>query len=362
MAAAIASTVLWAACTNTSNNAATGFGGMGGGSDAEADAPVAQRGYLWFAGAELNAFTKDQTVASNGDGPAVLVSPLSQYMAPGTFHDMAFDPAGNVWTLPITGDQILRLASKDLGGVTPAEANLIIGSSALKSPQSLAFDSAGNLWVVNYNGAGPSVATIVRFDGARTMPGGTVTLTPSVTIGPGSDASMIGRFTQGASITFDGAGDLWFAAASSVLRIDHLATLQGDVTAAPAAIISTGESYASIAIDASGALWITATKAGYFALRFANAGTLTGMVTTSPIARLTIPAGAALFAGGMGFDEDGSLWIAMNNQIVKFASPSALSGNVTQAPAIVLDLPSEVFPDLASRLAFWPTPPGLPIF
>jgi ligand-binding sensor domain-containing protein len=369
-------------CTNTSNNASPGTGGSGpgpggggggqgnGSGNGDGGMPVGDGGpdagppggYLWFAGAELSGFTQAQTVASNTDGPGIIVSPSAMTA---TFHDLVFDPDGNLWTLPIAGDKVLMIASYDLVQNSRPVPILAISSTALKAPQALAFDDAGNLWVVSYNGTSSSVATIVRFDGVRGMTGGDVTLTPSLTIGPGTDATMINQFTQGTALAFDTAGSLWFGASAGVMRFDQPANLQGTVTAAPATIVSTGESYLSMAFDAAGSLWVTGSKSGFFVLRFANPGALSGKVTPTPAAKVAIPAGTgtqmARFAGGLAFDADGSLWIAMSNQIISIASPGALSGNVTASPSIVLGLPATVFPDLTSKLAFWPMPAGVPV-
>jgi len=348
-----------AACTSTDNDPAPSARRSRVVDAAPIDAPLLKPGYLWFAGSDLNAFTREQTQASNDAGPAVLVVPSS---LTATFHDLTFDSAGNLWTIPIVGDQILRIPRSGLGGDIRPLANLTISSAALKSPQALTFDGAGNLWVVNYNGSDAGVASIVRFDAVRDMAGGTVSLVPSVTIGPGAVQKMIGTFTQGTALAFDKAGNLWFGSVSAVMRFDAPANLHGTVVAAPSAVISTGDAYASIAFDSIGSLWITATKVDYFALRVNQPELLTGTAAATPAARVKLPASMALFAGGMAFDANGGLWIAMSTQIIELARPSGLVGNVSPGADVVLALPSTSYPDLASKLAFWPTPAGLPGF
>ena len=348
-----------AACTDTSNDPALNERRAGVLDAGLADAAkVHGPGYLWFAGSQLNAFTQAETQASNDAGPSIVVEP-SQLT--GTFHDLVFDPAGNLWTVPITGNQIMRVPRTGLTNIRPF-ADLTISSAALQSPQTIAFDAAGNLWVINYNGSGPAVASIVRFDAVRDMTPGSPTLTPSATIGPGTDKTMIADFAEGSALAFDANGALWFGGISTVMRFDAPASLQGAVSAAPAAIISTGDSYASIAFDSVGSLWITATNGDYFALRISQPGTLHGVVSTAPAARVTLPGTNALFAGGMAFDSNGALWIAMSNQIIELAGPSSMVGNVIPGAQVVLGLPMTCFPDLASKLVFWPTPAGLPVF
>jgi streptogramin lyase len=312
---------------------------------------------LWFAGDELNAFTLEQTHASTDMGPAVLVTPSSGVA---TFHDLVFDPDGNLWTIPISGDQILRLARTGLGGEVRPAPDLTIKSAALAAPITLTFDTAGNLWVVNYNGAGPSTANIVRFDAVRGMHGGDQMLTPSLTIGPGTDKTMKDGFAQGTALAFDPKGNLWFGGISSLMRFENPSGLNGTIVAAPEAIISTGDSFASIAFDGVGSLWVTAAKAGYFALRIDSPSRLVGTVSYTPDARVKLSATTSTFAGGMAFDATGSLWIAMSDQIVALANPSSMLGNVSPGAAVVLGLPAQSFPDLASKLAFWPMPPSSP--
>ena len=315
-------------------------------------------GYLWYAGVGLNAFTQAQTSASTDIGPYVSVSPNP---SPGTFHDLVFDRSGRGWTIPTSGNQILRVPAAGLGaGANPAP-DLIISSPALASPQALAFDPAGNLWVVNFAGAGIGIANIVRFDAPGAW-SGSMTASPTVTIAPATDPTSMGRFAEGTAIAFDRAGNLWFASVSCVLRIDNPGSLSGAVTAAPSVTISTGEAYSSIAFDAQGALWITGTLNGYFLLRINGPSALTGVLQPTPAARIALPTANVSFPGGMAFDMDGALWVVTSSRIVKLASPGALVGQVTPTPAVELGLPVSFAPGLASHLVFHPQPTGLPIY
>jgi ligand-binding sensor domain-containing protein len=320
------------------------------------EVPTIGAGYLWFAGSEINAFTENQTLESNTKGPAITVQPAT---FTGTYHDLTFDEHGNLWTVPITGDQIMRIPHAGLTFERPSP-DLTITSSALMNPQTIAFDAAGNLWVNNFNGSGPGVSSIVRFDAVRDMPQGNYMLNPSATIGPGTDKIMMKNFGEGLSLAFDQAGSLWFGSSVSLMRFDSPGSIQGAVAAAPAAIITTGDSYTTLVFDSSGTLWVTATNVGYVILRINDPGTLHGVVTATPAARVALMSDNANFAGGMAFDSQGALWVAMSNRIIKLANPSSMVGNVTPGPEVTLGLPSSSFPDLASKLAFWPSPSGLP--
>jgi sugar lactone lactonase YvrE len=303
--------------------------------------------YLWYAGAGLNAFTKAQTEESSAQGGQFLLIPRFAIV---NFHDLVFDDLGNLWTIPISGDQILRLPAAGLPPEPMAPGpDLVISSAALHSPQNLAFDGEGNLWVVSYDGAGPSIATIARFDDPRGL-SGNVTLDPSATIWPGAGSDAQRQFRQPSAVAFDGAGSLWFSATSNVMRLDHPESFAGSVTATPDAIIASGDAYASLAFDGDGALWVTGANDGYFVARIANPGALAGAVNPPMAAKVILPSADALFAGGIAFDPDGALWVAMNNQILKLVDPGALSGEVTPTPDLVLGVTAS--PDLSSKLVF----------
>jgi ligand-binding sensor domain-containing protein len=347
-----------AGCTNTSNDPAPNERRQRVVDASVPEVPTIGAGYLWFAGSELKAFTQEQTRASSTKGPAITIEPAT---FTGTYHDLAFDAQGNLWTVPITGDQIMRVPRSGLMSPRPSP-DLTITSTALANPQTIAFDAAGNLWVNNYNGSGPGISTIIRFDGIRDMPQGNYQLNPSVTIGPGTDKAMIKNFSAGLSLAFDKPGNLWFGSSGSLLRFDSPASLHGMVDAAPAAVLTTGDFYTTLAFDSAGSLWVTGTNVGYLVLRIDQPGTLQGVMTPTPAARVRLESNDANFAGGMGFDSDGALWIAMSNRIIKLANPSSMVGNVTPGPEITLGLPSTSYPDLASKLAFWPSPSGLPLY
>ena len=178
--------VVLGASTNTSNNPAPGAIPAG------IDAGRRPAPYLWSAGGALSAFSRTQTVSSNDEAPALLVVPDRPRH---NCHDLAFDGAGNLWTIPIDGDQIIRIPASRLSQQAPALPDLVITSPALKSPQGLVFDAAGNLWVLTFDGAGPAISTIVRFDDPRGL-AGEQTLNPSVKITPGTDRRAI-RFQSG---------------------------------------------------------------------------------------------------------------------------------------------------------------------
>jgi len=310
-------------------------------------------GYLWYASTGLGAFLREETTASREKGPGYVVQPSFAVKA---FHDIAFDTVGNLWAIPFStmGNQIIRLPAAGLvRGAVPPEPDLVLHSNGLQNPQSLAFDSMGRLWVLNYAAYGTSIANVVRFDDVRTAQG-TVTVIPSLTLGPGPGAKDQARFTQATALAFDPVGNLWIAAVAGVLRIDQAGDLTGDVTAQPGVVLSGGESYASLTFDARGSLWVTAAASGYWALRYDNPSSLKGETSAVPGARIRLPSETTSFAAGMVVDAEGALWIAMNNQLVKYPMAAAIKGDVADKPAVSLGLLG--MPDVASKLALWPPP------
>jgi sugar lactone lactonase YvrE len=366
------------ACTNTSNNApgpvlgnagATGglaMGGAGGGggdtspdasSDGPPDASAPYTGYLWFAGSALNAFTKSQTEASNDTGPKFVFVPDFPIT---NLHDVVFDAGGNAWVIPISGNQLLRFPASSLVSGAPPMPDLVLAGPSLSSPASLVFDSSGNLWVLNYDGAGSSVANIVRFDNLQGL-SGSVGPTAALTLGPGTVAANKLLFSQASSLVFDAANNLWLVSVSHVVRIDNPLALQGSAIVTPTTVLSTtGDAYAAAAFDAAGSLWITGAHAGYFVLRIDNPGALTGTVTATPAARAQLPSDQASFAAGMAFDADGALWVALSNRLVKLPDVATLSGTMNVTPTVILGLTG--LPDLTSKLVIRPQPAGLPIY
>ncbi len=309
--------------------------------------PAGDPPYLWYAGAGLNAFTRAETEVSDDQGARFLLIPRFAVV---NYHDLAFDGGGNLWAVPLGADQIIRLPATQLppAGTSPGP-DLVLSSPALHGPQSLTFDARGNLWVVCYDGAGQSIATILRFDDPGGLTG-QVALSPSAIIGPGADDAGQRKFRQPSAIAFDSAGSLWFVATENALRFDHPEGINGEVTPSPAAAIATGDAFASVAFDGDGSMWLTAANGGYFVVRIGNPGALAGAIAPAFAAKVHLPSAGTLFAGGMAFDGDGALWVAMNDRIVKLDQPGSLGGEVSPDPDVTLGVTAS--PDLSSKLLF----------
>lgn len=322
--------------------------------DGGRDASTRGAAYLWYAGAGLAGHSVEQSQVSNDDEPAYFVVPD---LPVHNCHDVAFDGEGNLWTIPVSGDRVLRLPAAGLGLYKPLLPDLVMTSPALRGAQGLVFDADGRLWVLSYAGAGQQLATISRFDGVRTLVG-RHEVAAAVTIAPGPDAAA--SFTQSTAIALDTSGNLWLAALTAISRFDRIAGPTGDIASSPSAVITTGQAYGSLAFDRRGALWITAVQDGFVALRFDRPGELVGLVRPTPAARVRIDAAGANFAGGMAFDHEDGLWILLSNRLVRIRHAGGLTGDVRPVPVTVLG--HAVFPDLSSKIVLQPRPAGLPLY
>ena len=146
------------------------------------------------------------------------------------------DGSHNAWVGNQTGNYVNKISAS--GAVTPY--------NCCNGPNGLALDQAGNVWVANFYG--DSVSEI-------TATGGTI-----VNGGPPAGATLAGP--QG--IAIDGAGNIWLGN----FHAGYLTELAGATSTTPAAgaAISPTAGWApdaklegafSVAIDASGNLWVT---------------------------------------------------------------------------------------------------------
>ncbi len=319
-----------------------------GGSDASAGTR------LWYVGGAICAFSAAQLTTGQSGRPAIKVN-VTGAQRPG---DLAIDARGDVWVADPDGNQILRLPASAVGASRDAAPDVILQSASLDDPRSLVFDAHGDLWVANRgSGAGPSNGSIVRFS----QPGrlsGTQTVDASLRI---ETATADDFFLLGA-IGFDPQGNLWATSYTGLLRFDGVRELSGEQTVSPSAAIATSGYlprsffFYGMAFDAEGSLWASAQTDGFdltSVLKFTDPGKLAG--TSSPVPAVTIAGEPDLLpAGGLAFDEEGSLWLATADALKKYGQPLALAGEVNPAPAVVLPVVNDASPALNAHLVFFP--------
>jgi sugar lactone lactonase YvrE len=198
-------------------------------------------GNLWAGDSQTGDVIKYLAADIQGSGtlsvsPALTVTgllPANDYL-----RALAFDAAGNLWVLFASanppGGSVLKLSAGQLVQSGAPSPTLVLDTSDLSSPMSMAFDAAGNLWVANTNlGPAPS---IVRFDASLLSGTGHVS-TDSLVLTSSAIESPDG-------LAFDESGGLWVTnagvTANNILNFTA-SQIQGSGTMSitPAIIIGT---------------------------------------------------------------------------------------------------------------------------
>jgi len=182
-----------------------------------------------------------------------------------------------------------------------AVADVVITLPPDTHPNALAFAGQGELWVTDDTGD-----RLLEF-------------TPMQLQATGSPAPAVTITSDGASLkrpigmAFDGAGNLWVAAAAR-LEMYRPIDLDESGPTTPARILTSGlDLPAGLVFDAAGNLWLTNasfTRARNAVLVFAPADLAAGG-ERSPILRLISPSFALV--EGIAFDARGDLWVANND-------------------------------------------------
>jgi ligand-binding sensor domain-containing protein len=306
-------------------------------------------GELWYASPALCAFSDDQLQQDGDSAPAVVLSTpaLSE------LSDVAIDGNRNAWVVGVGSDDILRLPADQLASHGQVSPDLIIRSSVLSRPGNLVFDANGSLWVANRGD--PSTAgdgSLLRFD----IPGdatGLLNLDPSAQL----SSDTPGDLFQLGSLAFDYYQNLWVTSFTGILRFDQPASASGQVTLTPGAVIEASgyddDSYFySVAFDGYGTLISASGDELHHLTRltaFAYPGALSGR--SSPTPTFMISGEEDLLpAGGLAFDDDGSVWMATGVSVLRYADPSALTGTVDVAPTLTLGVTTAHAPSTNSHL------------
>jgi hypothetical protein len=291
-------------------------------------------GNLWAqdaAGANVSVimWSAAQVAAACSSGPPARAIRLGPQATVDQISSFAFDAQGTLWLSFVDEAVLIGLSSDQLaasGTVSPTYFMQYGGQGAqqLHAPQGLAVDSAGNLWVANgysvleYSPATLSAAEVP--DGGRASP----------------------------------VADAYLSTAAS----ETAALSQGGGPAAP--------SFAYVAFDESGNLWVSGSSYGsqpnsdYVAEYAASdLGQLASNNTPAPLVVLLETAQqAANFAdfGAIAFDATGNLWVGSNADLFRFPASSFVPTGGAYDVAIT------GLPALTNRsLAFNPIPAGLPI-
>ena len=339
-------------------------GGGGGDDDGTTNPPpppATANGYLFVAaGGSINAFTQTQTLNSSTAFPALTLTHNLGH----SLTDVALDRSGNIWAVGVGSNTVVRFHSTNTPGVVTPD--LTISSSELNRPWGIAFDKLGNLYVSNSAGAGNGYTSIIRFTNVVGL-SGSQTLIPSLVIRAPAGGAIREYYSLVHGLAFSASGDLYAGGPSTILRFINPQNLTGTITPTPDGVIirdgygppSLGWS-GMLAIDGSGNLWATGcqgTPCADFVMKFANP-VFAGVSSPSPNVRVAL--GSGRIANGMAFDAAGDLWMiwdGLGRGIVRFANPGSLP-NGAATPATTLNNTASGL----TKLVFFPTPLGLPIY
>ncbi len=303
---------------------------------------------LWTASGDPAAILRlapGQLTASGGAIPAtVITTPSAPRLAVAA---IAFDQDGTLWVASRDDSLLLGFAPAALARPGERTASTVIRSAGrcLDNPTGLAFDAQHRLWAAN-NEAG----TVVRFD--RTQLTGDGVRTPAVCLAvPGTPTAL----------AFDAAGSLWVSD-HEFHTISRYAADQLEASGAPAGVhVLTGANGlafpAGMAFDAAGNLWI-ANSGGPDILAFTPAQ-LAGGGDPAPHVVLSSREESLNLPVALAFDSAGNLWVAGGEGSLREFDRASLLQSGAPEPRIRLQLTGH---NLLWSVAFWPKPPGLPLY
>lgn len=305
---------------------------------------------LWTASGNPAAIVRlapGQLGASARAVPATTIATPAATLS--AFNTVAFDDGGTLWVASADDSLLLAFSPAALAQSGAHDASVVISSNArsLAGPIAVALDHQHRVWVANAGNG-----TLVRFDPAQLARSGAPA--PAVVI------SGVGRPS---AIAFDAAGSLWVAdPRAATLSKYSVAQLLASGSPPPQVVISSPAGAISgprgLAFDAEGTLWVAnvgnATLVAYTRAQLGGTGTPTPHVTiTSP------REGVLALATGLAFDAAGSLWVMRADGLIEKLERGALaaSGEAVTSLQLALDGYAAI-----RGAAFWPKPPGLPLF
>ncbi len=298
----------------------------------------------------LVAYRSGQLVSSGSPAPDIAVSRSD--IASANHAVVAFDSEGNAWVGGYGSSKtISKFSAASLatsGTVAPSVTISADANGSLNNPYSLTFDKDGSLWVANISGS-----SLVKYTPNQLTGSGNPT--PAVRIGS-NQSSLSGPV----GLAFDSTGNLWVANQhSSKLAKYTPAQLAASGNPLPDVTISGLANAISLAFDSSGTLWVSTfyrnTLVGFTPDQLTASGSPTPSVTISGNGN-----GSLSSPGGLAFDSEGSLWVGNTNAttVVKYTAAQLAATGSPTPDVTISGLPAR--PGY-SHLAFYPTPPGLPI-
>jgi sugar lactone lactonase YvrE len=326
---------------------------------------------LWVAtgfgsNSSLLAFSSAQLQVPGAPSPAYKISMNSAGFFRG-YRGLAFDQMGNLWVADNAKGEILGLSPGQLTGgqVNPA---VVIKNNSINSPSGVAFDKKGNLWVsTSTSGDGTLIAyraeTLQRFLAQK----GIFSDPPDITI---ATVKLVNFFT------FDANENLWITSdtpPSASLYDDILKfnaqSLNAPGQPSPAIILTGGKQIdfqdtfldnpaEALAFDKNGNLW---GALGNRLFKLA-ANQLASSGQPKPALWVNLPGSGGSLTKGLVFDALGQIWVTDKDDVsrlIKFVPPNTDNPSIIDGGTVFITS-NDI--DDPQGLAFYPPPPGYPIY
>jgi len=239
--------------------------------------------------AQLNDFTVALVFTVSDAGTSI--------SGAGGEHPIAIDAEGSVWLIePINPASVLKFSSS--GALLSPAAGYTCGG--LNDAESIAIDNSGNVWITNFLGSTPQEnGTVAELSNTGTA------LSPSAGFGPIAPSLM-------SSIAIDASGNAWVPYGTGVAGLSSSGTIISANANPPGASLGVG----GIAIDVAGNIWGAVPYGAALFNEFSPSGAIVNPPTAGQFSC------GAPFEGeqqpeGVAIDASGAVWITSGQGFTK---------------------------------------------
>jgi hypothetical protein len=307
---------------------------------------------LWTNGsngdAELFAFAAPSLAASERVEPSLSARG-------GAGKDIAFDVAGNLWSMGATvaESHLMRFAREAFvssGAKAPDRQIDIDNIECLPALRAFTFDAQGSLWVSTCGGR---IVALTAGDLALS--------------GPVAPDLSFGGLSDNGDLAFDIQRNLWVTDGETIVRYDaaHLGTPNDGPPEARLTIGSELDARvivpSHLAFDITGDLWVIDVGGNRLA-RIASAE-LEAAGSRAVVAETTLTLAVSALLERPAFDESRGLWIALDqNRFGRLSDAQLAISSDAGAPTLPDTIISSSAIGYANRMALFPAPSGLPLY
>jgi hypothetical protein len=211
-------------------------------------------------------------------------------------HQIAIDAEGSVWLIESSPGSVLKFSSS--GALLSPAAGYTGGG--LNDAESIAIDNSGNVWITNFLGSTPQEnGTVAELSNTGTA------LSPSAGFGPIAPSLM-------SSIAIDASGNAWVPYGTGVAGLSSTGTIISANANPPGASLGVG----GIAIDIAGNIWGAVPYGATLFNEFSQSGAIVDPPTAGQFSC------GAPFEGeqqpeGVAIDASGAVWITSGQGFTK---------------------------------------------